>query len=431
MADIIRKKRNGEELSVEEIEYFISGLVSGEVPDYQAAAFMMAVYFKGMNERETTALTLAMRDSGEIADLSSLDGIKADKHSSGGVGDSTTFIVAPIAAANGLTMAKMSGRGLGHTGGTVDKLETIPGLRTELAAGEFIETVRKTKIAVIGQSGNFCPADKIMYALRDVTATIDSTPLIASSIMSKKLASGADVILLDVKFGSGSFLKTPREADKLAGLMVRIGKSAGKRVGALITNMDVPLGTAVGNTLEMIDSIDTLKGGGEEDKRELCLALSSHLLFLAGKGRVEECRAMAQKALDTGEALSKFRGMVKGQGGDIRYIDDTSLFPKAPYSMDIISPAAGYIYHMNTEAVGLSACLLGAGRQKKTDVIDLTAGIRLLKKTGEKITKGERLAVLYASDKEKFTAAEKFLLSAYEIKEEKPVIQPLVYKFIG
>lgn len=372
MPELIRKKRDGGELTAEEISYIINGCVSGEVPDYQLSAFAMAVFFRGMTNAETVALTLAMRDSGDKADLSGISGVKVDKHSTGGVGDKTTLIVAPIVAACGVKVAKMSGRGLGHTGGTVDKLESIPGFRTSISPQEMRETVETCGLSVTGQSGNMCPADKKLYALRDVTATVDSIPLIASSIMSKKLADGSDCILLDVKTGSGSFMKTLDDSRLLARTMVDIGRGADVRTAALITNMDSPLGSAVGNSLEVIESVEILKGKTSGNLWTVCRELSCRMLMLAGIGDKDECGRLVDEAVESGEALKRFEMMVKLQGGDVSYIEDTSKFRKASFSREVYAPADGYITHMDSEKIGLTAVLLGAGREKKDDDINLS-----------------------------------------------------------
>ncbi len=423
ITEIIRKKRDGLALSKEEIEFFINGYVDGSIPDYQISALLMAIYFNDMDERETADLTLAMLNSGDKVDLSAIKGVKVDKHSTGGVGDKTTLAVAPIAAACGVKIAKMSGRGLGHTGGTVDKLESVPGLRTAIDGKEFFDIVNKTGICVVGQSGNLCPADKKLYALRDVTETVDKIPLIASSIMSKKLASGSDKILLDVKVGSGAFMKTYADAEKLARAMVSIGNRAGKKTKALITDMDIPLGNSIGNSLEVIEAVNALKGNGPEDFTEVCLELAANMIYLAGFGTLGECRQKAEKAVSDGSALEKLAMMVEAQGGDKSYIYNTDKFKKANYERVITAPKDGYIHSMNAELCGTASVHLGAGREKKEDKIDFAAGIILHKKTGQFICKGERLATMYAENAEYFDTAGLELLSAYEISDEKPVIK--------
>lgn len=430
MPELIRKKRDGGELTAEEISYIINGCVSGEVPDYQLSAFAMAVFFRGMTNAETVALTLAMRDSGDKADLSGISGVKVDKHSTGGVGDKTTLIVAPIVAACGVKVAKMSGRGLGHTGGTVDKLESIPGFRTSISPQEMRETVETCGLSVTGQSGNMCPADKKLYALRDVTATVDSIPLIASSIMSKKLADGSDCILLDVKTGSGSFMKTLDDSRLLARTMVDIGRGADVRTAALITNMDSPLGSAVGNSLDVIESVEILKGKTSGDLWTVCRELSCRMLMLAGIGDKDECGRLVDEAVESGEALKRFEMMVKLQGGDVSYIEDTSKFRKASFSREVYAPADGYITHMDSEKIGLTAVLLGAGREKKDDDINRAAGIIIAAKTGDFVKRGELLATLLADDESRLDGAESRYLSAVSIGDKKPAEQPMILDYI-
>ena len=430
MPELIRKKRDGGELTAEEISYIINGCVSEEVPDYQLSAFAMAVFFRGMTKAETVALTLAMRDSGDKADLSGISGVKVDKHSTGGVGDKTTLIVAPIVAACGVKVAKMSGRGLGHTGGTVDKLEAIPGFQTSISPQKMRETVESCGLSVTGQSGNMCPADKKLYALRDVTATVDSIPLIASSIMSKKLADGSDCILLDVKTGSGSFMKTLDDSRLLARTMVDISRGAGVKTAALITNMDAPLGKAVGNSLEVIDSVDILKGNTSGDLWTVCRELSCRMLMLAGIGDREKCAELVDEAVSSGEALRRFEMMVKSQGGDVSYIENTSKFEKASFSREVYAPADGYITHMDSENIGLTAVLLGAGREKKEDDIDPAAGIVISAKTGDFVKRGELLATLFSNDKSRLDGAETRYLSAVSIGAQKPAAQPMILDYI-
>ncbi len=430
MYDVIKKKRDGGVLSAEEIRAFVEGYTNGSIPDYQAAALCMAIYFRGMNDEETTELTLAVRDSGEKLDVSGIKGLRVDKHSTGGVGDKTSLVVAPIVASLGLTVAKMSGRGLGHTGGTIDKLEAIPGFCTDLAVSEFERIVNETGIAIVGQSATLAPADKKLYALRDVTATVDSMPLIASSIMGKKLAADDDCIVLDVKTGSGSFMKSVEDSRTLAKLMVAIGKRAGKRISALITDMDRPLGYAVGNSLEVVEAIETLQGKGPEDLLELSLALAAQILFLADKGTLAECRAMAQDAITSGRALETFARMVEAQGGNAEYIYHPENFAKAPYVREVKVEKDGYIAAVNTEQYGLASLLLGAGRNTKEDEIDLSAGYLLKKKTGDAIKAGDTLAVLYASCEELFDAAERTLLNATTITAEAPEKRPLIFETI-
>ena len=427
MYDLIMKKRNGGVLSTEEIDFLINEYVKGNIPDYQMSAFLMAVYFKGMTEEETLAMTLAAAHSGDMVDLSEIEGIKVDKHSTGGVGDKTTLIIAPIVAACGVKVAKMSGRGLGHTGGTVDKLESIPGFRIALDQKEFMDVVKKTGVSVVGQTGNLAPADKKLYALRDVTATVDSIPLIAVSIMSKKLAAGNDCILLDVKTGSGAFMKTVEDSAALAKEMVSIGENAGKRTVGLITNMDIPLGHNIGNSLEVIEAVETLKGQGPEDLTRVCVSLAANMLYLAGKGEIPECEKMVRNVIEDGSALQRFAAMVEAQGGDSSVILDTDKFVKAEYSYDVRAEKSGYITFMDAEGVGIASSLLGAGRETKESTIDYAAGIILHKKTGEKVEAGEVIATLYADKEELFKNAEARYQEAVKIGDEKPAEQPLIY----
>ena len=406
--DIIKKKRDGEELSAAEIKYFIEGYAKGGIPDYQASAFCMAVYFKGMTERETADLTFAIRDSGEKPDLSGITGIRADKHSTGGVGDKTSLIVVPAVAACGVKVAKMSGRGLGHTGGTVDKMESVPGIKTELSPAEFVRAVNSCGMAIIAQSDSLAAADKKLYALRDVTATVDSIPLIASSIMGKKLALDDDCIVLDVKTGSGAFMKTLGESEKLARAMVDIGKRAGKRTVALITDMDRPLGRAIGNSLEMKEALGILHGNlsGAEDLYELSVRLAAEMLFLAGKGNnLSECEEKIKNAIIGGEALKTFALSVRTQGGDESYVFNPEKLKISEKTYEIKAEKDGYIVRSDAEGYGTAALMLGAGRNKKDDNIDKGAGIVLLKKTGDKVKKGDIVARLYSSDENKFGEA--------------------------
>lgn len=405
--DIIRKKRDGFELTKEEIEYFAFSAADDSVPDYQLSAMLMAMFLNGLNETETLNLTDAMARSGDMADLSEIEGIKGDKHSTGGVGDKTTLIVAPIVAECGVKVAKMSGRGLGYTGGTVDKLESIPGFRTSLSTDEFTDIVNRCGLCVAGQSGKLCPADKKLYGLRDVTATVDNIPLIASSIMSKKLAGGADCIVLDVKCGSGAFMKDEESAKLLAEKMVEIGRGAGRKIAALITDMDVPLGHNIGNSLEIIEAVETLKGNGPDDLTGISILLAAKLLQLAGKGDFDECKALAKSKIDDGSALKKLAEMVKLQGGNPDYICNTDLFPEAEFKYEITAWDSGYINHMNAEGIGSVCVELGAGRLRKEDKIDPSAGIILRKKTGDRVETGETVAVLYCSDEKMFDNAKR------------------------
>lgn len=430
MYDVIKKKRDGQELSTEEIRWFVDGYSKGDIPDYQAAALCMAIYFKDMTIRETTDLTLAVRDSGEKLDFSAVNGIRVDKHSTGGVGDKTSFVVAPIVASLGIKVAKMSGRGLGHTGGTIDKLESIDGFKTTLLEEDFIKQVNEIGIAIIGQSKQLAPADKKLYALRDVTATVDSMPLIASSIMGKKLAADDDCIVLDVKTGSGSFMKSIEDSKKLASIMVDIGKRSGKKTTALITDMDRPLGNAIGNSLEVIEAINTLKGNGPKDLYELSIALSANMLYLAGKGEYSKCEEMAKMSISDGTALAKLTEMVKAQGGNEDYIANTDNFKKAKYTYSVLSETAGYIQGVNAEEYGLASLNLGAGRSKIEDKIDYTAGIILSKKTGDYVQKGEEIATLYANDEKLFERSKEIILNATKIGEEKPQPRPLIFATI-
>lgn len=427
MYDLIMKKRNGEALTEQEIQYMIREYVAGEIPDYQMSAFLMAVYFKGMTEEETLAMTQAVAHSGEMVDLSGIDGVKVDKHSTGGVGDKTTMIIAPIVAACGVKVAKMSGRGLGHTGGTVDKLESIPGLQTSLSREEFFNVVNQTGLSVIGQSGNLAPADKKLYALRDVTATVDSIPLIAVSIMSKKLAAGNDCILLDVKTGSGAFMKSIDDSIALAKEMVAIGENAGRKTVALITDMDIPLGHNIGNSLEVIEAVETLKGNGPKDLTEVCVHLASNMLYLAGKGTLEECKVLVRQVIANGEALKRLAAMVEAQGGDSAVIFDTDKFAKAAYAHEVLAKKSGYITFMDTESCGIASAMLGAGRETKDSQIDFAAGIILKKKVGDYVEAGEPIAVFYADHEALFAAAEQRYQDAVTIQEEKAEETPLVY----
>ena len=430
MYDIIRKKRDGLELSEREIQWFVDGYVKGEIPDYQTAALCMAIYFKGMTIEETTALTFAIRDSGDKLKFNNINGLRVDKHSTGGVGDKTSLVVAPIVATLGVKVAKMSGRGLGHTGGTVDKLEAIPGFKTDLPTEEFEEIVNRVGIAIVGQNATLAPADKLLYALRDVTATVDSLPLIVSSIMSKKLAADDDCVVLDVKTGSGSFMKTREKSRELAEWMVAIGKAAGKRMRALITDMDRPLGNNIGNALEVVEAINTLKGNGPEDLTELCIALASHMLVISDRGSYEECEKNVRRVIESGEALMTFANMVEAQGGNKEWILNPELFPEAPYSYEVRSEKSGYITGVNTEGYGVASLLLGAGRNTMADKIDFSAGIKLVKKTGDKVEVGDTLAVLYTSDITRFEVSKKKLIESTFIGEVKPDDEPLILDIV-
>lgn len=430
MYDIIHKKRNGGELSEKEIKFFVNGYTDGSIPDYQASALCMAIYFRGMSADETAALTLAMADSGDRIDLSGIGGFTVDKHSTGGVGDKTSLIVAPIVAANGGKVAKMSGRGLGHTGGTVDKLESIPGFRTSLTPDEFIKQVNDIGLCIVGQTGELAPADKKLYALRDVTATVESIPLIASSIMSKKLAAGSQGIVLDVKTGSGAFMKTVEDSERLAEEMVSIGKAAGRKVTALITDMDIPLGASVGNSLEVIEAIKTLKGEGEKNLTEVCLSLAAQMLCMVTGRDDLVCRKMAKKSIEDGSALNKLREMITAQGGNADVIDNSGAFKQPKFYVDIISERDGYISRTDAERVGIASVILGAGREKKGDPIDPSAGIILKKKTGDSVSKGDVLATFYTDDETRIDVAKREFLDALIFGNEKPSKQKLIYKII-
>lgn len=398
MVDIIEKKRNGQLLDKEEIEFFIKEYTAGTIPDYQASAFLMAIYFQGMSPEEQADLTMAMVQSGDQIDLSAIEGIKVDKHSTGGVGDTTTLILAPLVAACGVPVAKMSGRGLGHTGGTLDKLESIKGFHIELPEDQFVAQVNRLKLAVIGQSGNLTPADKKMYALRDVTATVDSIPLIASSIMSKKIAAGADSIVLDVKTGDGAFMKTIEDARALAKAMVSIGQQVGRKTMAVISDMSQPLGFAIGNALEVKEAIETLKGNGPKDLTELCLVLGSNMLIAGNKAdTVEEAREMLEKAIADRSALRLFGDMIEAQGGDAKVLVSPDLLPTATYQIEVPATKAGTITKMEADELGVAAMLLGAGRATKDDVIDLAVGIVLQKKVGDRVEIGEPLAIIHSN----------------------------------
>lgn len=431
MVDIIEKKRDGEELSKEEIEFFIDGYTNDSIPDYQASALLMAIYFNGMTAAEQGHMTLAMVQSGDQIDLSAIEGIKVDKHSTGGVGDTTTLILAPLVAACGVPVAKMSGRGLGHTGGTLDKLEAIEGFHIELTEEQFVKQVNELKLAVIGQSGNLTPADKKLYALRDVTATVDSIPLIASSIMSKKIAAGANAIVLDVKTGDGAFMKTLEDAEALADSMVSIGEQVGRNTFAVISDMSQPLGYAIGNALEVKEAIDTLKGEGPEDLTELCYVLGSKMIVAGGKAEsVEEARHMLERVIQDGSALQLFGQLIEQQGGNSKIIHDTSLLPQADYQIEVPAPRSGIISKMEADEIGVAAMLLGAGRATKEDAIDLAVGIVLKKKIGDTVVEGEPLAIIHSNNE----AVEKTLTMVQKhihITEEVNSKPTLIVKMIG
>ncbi|CAM3567269.1 pyrimidine-nucleoside phosphorylase [Marinicrinis lubricantis] len=431
--DIIHKKRAGQELSREEIQFLIDGYVRGTIPDYQISACLMAVCFQGMSAKETADLTMVMAESGDQMDLSSIAGIKVDKHSTGGVGDTTTLVLAPLVAAAGVPVAKMSGRGLGHTGGTIDKLEAIPGFAAEQSKEHFLQQVREKGVSVISQSGNITPADKKLYALRDVTATVESIPLIASSIMSKKIASGADAIVLDVKTGDGAFMKTTDDSIELAKAMVAIGTEVGRDTIALITGMDQPLGFAIGNALEVKEAIHTLKGEGPEDLTELCLELGAHMLVLGQKAEdVQQGKEQLKQLIASGEALNRLKEFIAAQGGDRSVIDDPERLPKARVFFEVRSPTSGYIHSMEAEEIGICAMMLGAGRETKEADIDLAVGIELKKKIGDAIQMGDVLAVLHANseDAETLQTVKDKLLAAYTFSDKSVEKPPLIYAVV-
>ncbi|PTO38763.1 pyrimidine-nucleoside phosphorylase [Enterococcus mundtii] len=424
MVDLIEKKRDGHQLSKEEISYIVTNYTNDNIPDYQISALLMAIFYQDMTDEEITDLTLAIAHSGDVIDLSSLDGIKVDKHSTGGVGDTTTLILAPLVASVGATVAKMSGRGLGYTGGTLDKLEAIPGFRIELSDEEFIRTVNESKVAVIGQSGNLAPADKKLYALRDVTATVNSIPLIASSIMSKKIAAGADAIVLDVTTGDGAFMKNIDDARRLAKTMTRIGKLASRQTVAVISDMSEPLGEAIGNSLEVVEAIETLQGNGPEDLVEMCYALGSQMVVLAEKAAsIEEAREMLKEALESGKALAKFKEMIQNQGGDPTVVDEPARLLTARYIYELPAKTTGVVTKIVANELGIAAMMLGAGRKTKEDSIDHAVGLRLNKKIGDKVEAGESLLTIY-SNEEDISPVIDLLYKNIEIGDtaEKPIL---------
>lgn len=432
MYDLILKKRNGGELSTEEINYFVENYTKGEIPDYQVSALLMAIYFQKMNKKETSDLTMAMVHSGDMLDLSEIKGVKVDKHSTGGVGDTTTLVLTPMVAAIGIPVAKMSGRGLGHTGGTIDKLESFKGFSVEMPTEKFIDNVNTIKIAVGGQTGDLAPADKKLYALRDVTATVDNVSLIASSIMSKKIASGADAIVLDVKVGDGAFMKNTESAKELATEMVSIGKHIGRNTIAVISDMDQPLGLAIGNVLEVEEAINTLKGNGPEDLLNLSLALGSRMVMLAGKAdTAEEAEAMLKETITSGVAIEKLKEFVKAQGGDIECIDNTDLFPKAKYVVPVIADNSGVVKKIHAENLGIVAMELGAGRATKESEIDLAVGIVLNKKRGDKVEKGDTIAYVHSNNEGLIEKAKIDILKNYEIVERYKNDIPLIHEVIS
>lgn len=431
MYDLILKKKQGKTLSKEEIHYMIQGYTYGDIPDYQMSSMMMAICFQGMNEDETLHLTMEMAKSGDMLDLSAIDGKKADKHSTGGVGDKTSLILGPMVAAAGIPVAKMSGRGLGHTGGTIDKLESFPGFTTALPTDTFIKNVNKIKLAIAGQTANLAPADKKLYALRDVTATVDQMSLIASSIMSKKLAAGADAIVLDVKTGSGAFMKTTEDSFALAQAMVKIGNGAGRRTTAVISDMDQPLGYAVGNALEVKEAIDTLKGNGPSDLTELCIVLGSHMLKnVDAVATLSEGELIMNRVLSDGSALEKLARFVKAQGGNEQAVYDTSLLPSASIVEPVLAPCDGFIESIITDEIGIVSLILGGGRETKESIIDLSVGLVLSAKKGDYVKKGELLATLHGNDTKKISVAKERLLNAYTFSHEKPASVPLIHGIV-
>lgn len=431
MVDVIEKKRDGKELTTEEIQFVVKGFTDGSIPDYQMSAFAMATYFKGMSDQERADLTMAMVHSGDTIDLSAIEGIKVDKHSTGGVGDTTTLVLAPLVAAVGVPVAKMSGRGLGHTGGTIDKLEAVPGFHVEIDNQEFIDYVNKNKVAVIGQSGNLTPADKKLYALRDVTATVNSIPLIASSIMSKKIAAGADAIVLDVKTGAGAFMKDLDEAKKLAKAMVDIGNNVGRRTMAVISDMSQPLGYAIGNALEIKEAIDTLRGKGPKDLEELCLVLGSYMVLLAEKAStLEEARGMLEEVIRSGAAIDTLKTFLEAQGGDASVVDNPEKMPQAKYVVELEAKESGVVSEIVADSVGTAAMLLGAGRATKESEIDLAVGIVLRKKIGDKVEAGESLATIHSNQEDLAKVKEK-LYESIKVVSGDVTVPPLVYDTIS
>jgi len=429
MVDVIAKKRDGKELTKEEIEFFVKGYTAGDIPDYQASSLAMAIYFQDMTDEERANLTMAMVESGDQIDLSEIEGIKVDKHSTGGVGDTTTLVLAPLVAALDVPVAKMSGRGLGHTGGTIDKLEAVEGFHVEISEQEFIDLVNKDKVAVIGQTGNLTPADKKLYGLRDVTGTVNSIPLIASSIMSKKIAAGADAIVLDVKTGAGAFMKTIEDSELLAHAMVKIGNNVGRNTMAIISDMSQPLGRAIGNGLEVKEAIDTLKGEGPEDLTELVLTLGSQMVVLAKKAEtLDEAREKLLEVIHNGKALEKFKVFLENQGGDGSVVDDVTKLPQAQYTFEVKAETSGYVSHIVADEIGVASMLLGAGRATKDDIIDLAVGLVLNKKVGDKVEAGESLVTIYANQ-EDVKDVEAKILENITISDEQ-VKPTLIHKVI-
>ncbi|MBU8907840.1 pyrimidine-nucleoside phosphorylase [Desertibacillus haloalkaliphilus] len=431
MVDLIEKKRNGAELTEEEIKFIIEGYTNDDIPDYQLSALAMAVYFNGMTQSESAHLTMAMVESGDQIDLSAIEGIKVDKHSTGGVGDTTTLVLAPLVAAVGVPVAKMSGRGLGHTGGTIDKLESVAGFNVEINNDEFNRLVNDNKVAVVGQTGNLTPADKKLYALRDVTATVDSIPLIASSIMSKKIASGADAIVLDVKTGSGAFMKELEGAKSLAKAMVQIGNEVGRQTTAVISDMSQPLGRAIGNSLEVKEAIDTLKGKGPSDLHELCLVLGSHMVYLAKKAEsIEDARMMLEEAMNNGQALETFKTFLAAQGGDAAVVDQPEQLPTATFAFDVKAKESGYVSEIVADKIGTAAMLLGAGRATKDSTIDLAVGLVLNKKIGDKVELGDSLVTIHSNQEDVQDVIDK-IYESYSMTKEDVELLPLIYDVIN
>lgn len=429
MVDLIEKKRNGEALTTSEIEFFIKGYTKGEIPDYQASSLAMAIFFQDMNDEERAALTMAMVQSGDVINLSRIEGIKVDKHSTGGVGDTTTLVLAPLVASVGVPVAKMSGRGLGHTGGTIDKLESVSGFHVEIEEDQFIKLVNEDKLAVIGQTGNLTPADKKLYSLRDVTGTVNSIPLIASSIMSKKIAAGADAIVLDVKTGNGAFMKTIEEAEALAHAMVRIGNNVGRKTMAIISDMSQPLGYAIGNALEVKEAIETLQGRGPEDLTELVLTLGAQMVVFGGKAEsIDEAKQILQKAIDDSSALDRFKVFLENQGGDGSVVEDTSKLPQAQYQIELPAQTSGIVTEMIANEIGVASMMLGAGRQTKDDEIDLSVGLILHKKVGDKVQQGESLLTIHSNSQDIEQVKEK-LYDNITISESGQTL-PLIHKVI-
>ena len=428
MYDIILKKRNGGELTKEEIDFFINGYTKGEIPDYQVSALLMAIYFQKMNKRETADLTMSIVNSGDTIDLSKIKGIKVDKHSTGGVGDTTTMVLGPMVASCGAPVAKMSGRGLGHTGGTIDKLESIKGFSTEMTEEQFINNVNKVGLAVGGQTKNLTPADKKLYALRDVTATVENISLIASSIMSKKIAAGADAIVLDVKTGTGAFMKTVDDSFNLAKEMVDIGTHVGKNTIAIVSDMDEPLGFAVGNALEVAEAVETLKGNGPKDLYDLCIELGSNMLLLSEVTKDKNtAKKMLENSIRSGKALEKFKEFVKAQGGDISVIENTNLLPASKYNFEVKADRDGYVSKIIADEIGLAALSVGAGRETKESVVDPAVGVVIKKKVGDKVNKGESIAIIHTNNIEKAKEAEFRIKNAYHYSEIKPEKRPLIF----